>query len=157
MKRVLIALDFDPSAERVADTGYKLATSMNAEIILLHVIADAAYYSSTTYSPIMGFTGFEDNIIDTTVLPLQLEKESERFLEQTKKHLGEDSIKILVLDGDFVEVILNTAQEHQADIIVMGTHSRRGLDKLLMGNLAEKVLNRSTIPLLIIPNIEDKK
>lgn len=58
MKKVLIALDYDPTAQKVAEMGFELAQVMGAEVILLHVIADPVYYSSMDYSPIMGFTGY---------------------------------------------------------------------------------------------------
>ena len=60
MKKVLIAIDYDPSAEKVAEAGYAMAMAMSADIVLLHVIAEPAYYSTMEYSPIMGFTGFAD-------------------------------------------------------------------------------------------------
>ena len=60
MKKILIALDYDPTAQKVAETGHKLAKAMNARTILLHVISDATYYSSLNYSPIMGFGGFSN-------------------------------------------------------------------------------------------------
>ena len=59
MKKVLIALDFDPVAQKIAESGYALAKSMNAKVVLLHVVSDAAYYSSLNYSPMMGFDSFE--------------------------------------------------------------------------------------------------
>jgi nucleotide-binding universal stress UspA family protein len=49
MKKILIALDYNPTAERIAKTGYEMAKSMNAEVTLLHVIADYTYYSSLDY------------------------------------------------------------------------------------------------------------
>ena len=58
MKKVLIALDYNPTAQKVAEAGFSMAKAMNAEVILLHVISDPVYYSSTEYSPIMGFNGF---------------------------------------------------------------------------------------------------
>ena len=57
MKKVLIALDFNPTAQKVAEIGFSMAKSMNAEVILLHVITDPVFYSTAGYSPIMGFTG----------------------------------------------------------------------------------------------------
>ena len=63
MKKVLIALDYDPTAQKVAEMGYNLAKSMHAQAILLHVTSDVSYYSSLNYSPIMGFGGF--NSVDT--------------------------------------------------------------------------------------------
>ena len=60
MKKILIDLDYDSAAEMIAKTGYQLAQSMNAEVILLHVTAEAFYYSSQSYSSIMGFDGFNN-------------------------------------------------------------------------------------------------
>jgi len=60
VSKVLIAMDYNPTAQKVAETGYSLAKSMNAEITLLHVISDPVYYYSVEYSPIMGFNGFID-------------------------------------------------------------------------------------------------
>ena len=62
MRRILLALDYNPTAQKVAETGYDLAKSMNAQTILLHVISDATYYSTLNYSPIMGFEGFSNTI-----------------------------------------------------------------------------------------------
>ena len=60
MKKVLIALDYNPTAQKVAEAGFSLAKAMNAEVTLLHVISELVYYSSTEYDPIMGFTGFRE-------------------------------------------------------------------------------------------------
>ena len=158
MKKVLIALDYNPSAQKVAEAGYALAKAMNAQTILLHVTSDATYYSSLNYSPIMGFGGFSNSYAVETDTLKEIEKAAQIFLDKSKEHLGDDKIEIVVKDGDFAETILSTAKELNADIIVMGTHSRRGLDKILMGSVAEKVLHHSLIPLFIIPTktLEEK-
>lgn len=52
MKKVLITLDFDPTARKIAQAGYELAKSIGAEVYLLHVTVDDTYYSSLEYSPI---------------------------------------------------------------------------------------------------------
>ena len=49
MKKVLIALDYDPTAKKVAEVGFEFAKAMGAEVVLLHVISDPVYYSSTDY------------------------------------------------------------------------------------------------------------
>jgi nucleotide-binding universal stress UspA family protein len=151
MKKVLIALDYDPTAQKVAESGFSLAKSMGAEIILIHVITDPVYYSSIEYSPIMGFTGYMD------MGPLQLDnvdglkKASHYFLDKTKKHLGDETIQTLVKEGDFAESILKSAKDLKADIIVIGSHSQKWLEKIVMGSVTEKVLNQTTIPLFIVP------
>jgi len=150
-KKVLIALDYDPTAQKVAETGFALATSMGAEVTLLHVIADPEYYSLSQFNPIMGFTGYVD------IGPLQLDviadlkKASQLFLNQSKHHLGDEHIKTLLKEGGFADGILEAAKEIHADCIVLGSHSRRWLENIVMGNVTEKVLRHSTIPVIIIP------
>jgi len=158
MKKVLIALDYEPSAEKIAETGHTIANALNADIVLLHVIAEPAYYSSMEYSPIMGFSGFMDTFnvdmsesVTKNVSTLALE-----FLNKSKEHLGNNNIETMVAEGNFADTIVESAEKVQADIIVMGSHIRRGLDKLLMENVAEKVVHLSKVPVLVIP-IKDEK
>ena len=153
MKKILIALDYDPSAQKVAETGYEMAKAMNASVTLVHVIAEPSYYSSMDYSPIMGFTGFLESDPNIPELNEELKKESQRFLDESREHLGDQNIKTVVAEGIFSEAILATAASESSDIIVLGTHSRRGLDKLFMGSVAEKVFHNSKIPLFIIPTM----
>lgn len=151
MKKVLIALDYDPTAQKVAETGFLLAKTMKAEVILLHVMSDPVYYSSNEYSPVMGFTGYMN------MGPLQLDsidglkQASQQYLDKSKQHLGDNTIKTLVKEGDFAESILKAAKDLHVDILVMGSHSRRWLDEILLGSVTEKVLHHSTIPLFIVP------
>lgn len=158
MKKVLIALDYNPSAQKVAEEGYALAKAMNAEAVLLHVISDISYYSSIDYSPIMGFGGFTSLDMLQTNATSELKNVADAYLEKSKQHLGDDTIQTVTRNGDYGQTIIDTAAEVKADIIVMGTHSRRGLEKILIGSVAEKVLHNSTIPVFIIPtrSIEQK-
>jgi len=151
MKKILIALDYDPTAQKVAETGHKLAKALKAQTILLHVVSNATYYSSLNYSPIMGFGGFGSADTLQTDTAEDLKKAAENYLEKSKQHLGDEMIQTVVSSGDFGETILKTATKLKAEIIVMGRASRRGLDKLIMGSVAEKVLHHSLIPLFIIP------
>jgi len=151
MKKVLIALDYDPSAQEIAEKGYEFAKSMNAHVVLLHVTSDYVYYSSLDYSPILGYDSFSNlGVLQSNTIE-ELHKAAENYLATTKQHLGDTTIETVVKDGDFGEVILETAKEMNIDILVLGTHGRRGLDKILMGSVAEKILRNSTIPLFIIP------
>jgi nucleotide-binding universal stress UspA family protein len=151
LKKVIIALDYDPTAQKVAEIGFSIAKSMKAEVILLHVISDPVYYSSVEYSPIMGFSGF----METAQIQLNsvdsLKKASQLFLDKSKEHLGDKAIKTVVKEGDLSESILKAAKELNADIIVIGSHSRRWLDEILLGSVTEKVLHQTSLPLLIIP------
>ena len=151
MNKVLIALDFDPSAQKVAETGYSLARSMKAEVTLLHVMGGLNYYTSLEFSPIMGYSGFSSATTTNMIDVDKIRDASQNYLEESKKHLGDETIQILVADGDIAEEILRTASEINADLIVVGTHSRRGIEKILMGSVAEKVFHKTSIPLFIIP------
>jgi nucleotide-binding universal stress UspA family protein len=156
LKIVLIALDYDPTAQKVAEVGFSMAKAMNAEVILLHVISDPIYYSSVEYSPIMGFNGF----METAQLQLDsvdsLKIASQQFLDKSKLHLGDKTIQTMVKEGELSESILKSAKELKADIIVMGSHSRRRLDEIIMGSVTEKVLHHTSIPLFIIPTKKQK-
>ncbi|MEO6681265.1 MAG: universal stress protein [Ginsengibacter sp.] len=154
MKKVLIALDYDPSAQSVAESGYRLAKSMNAQVFLLHVVSDATYYSSLNYSPIMGFDSFSNLDIVQTDAVMELQEAAKDYLDKSRLHLGDSSIETITRGGDFGDTIIDVATEINADVIVMGTHSRRGLEKILMGSVAEKVLRKSAVPMFIIPTKE---
>jgi len=151
IKKVLIALDYDKSAQKVAAAGYEMAKAMNAEIVLLHVISDPVYYSSVEYSPIMGLTdslGVDPLKFEGTD---RLKEVSQHFLDNTKKNLGDETIQTKLKEGDFADSILAASKEMHADVIVMGSHSRKWLENIVMGSVAEKVLRHTSVPLFIVP------
>lgn len=151
IKKVLIALDYDPTAQKVASTGFSMASSMNAEVTLLHIISDPIYYSSTAYSPIMGLSS-EMEIFPTQLGSIEgLKEVSMHFLEKFKHQLGDENIKTLVEEGDFASTILKTAKSIHADVIVLGSHSRKWLENIVMGSVTGDVLRQTTIPLFIVP------
>ncbi|BAX80043.1 hypothetical protein ALGA_1668 [Labilibaculum antarcticum] len=151
MEKVMIALDYDPTAQKVAEMGFALATAMKAEVILMHSITDIKYYSSMASSPILGYSGVmamnqvKKDTVDNLITA------SNHFLDKMKDHLGDKTIKTIVQEGDFSESIINSAKKEHADIIVMGSHSKKMLENILMGSVAEKVLQESDIPLFIVP------
>ncbi|WP_255702742.1 universal stress protein [Antarcticibacterium sp. 1MA-6-2] len=58
MKKVLIAIDYNPTSQEVAEKGYQLAKTMGAEVCLIHAISDVAHYGMR-YPPFMGYDGFD--------------------------------------------------------------------------------------------------
>lgn len=141
MKKVLITLDYDPTSQKVAERGFTMAKAMHAEIILLHVISNPVLY-------------YPEHAI---MVPQQLHNLEElktvaqKFLDKTKLDLGDKTIRTLIVEGDTAEQILESAKKTKADIIVIGTHSQKWLENILMGSVAEKVLKDTTLPLFIIP------
>lgn len=151
MKKVLIALDYSPTAKKIADAGYSIAKAMHAEVTLVHVLSNPVFYSSAVYDPIMGFTGYPEFDPDMVNVNAMLKNSSQLFLEKTKTHLGDSKIKTIVVDGDYAKAILKTAKDIKADLVVIGTHSQKWLEKILIGSTTEEVLYNTTIPLLIVP------
>jgi len=151
IKKVLIALDYDPTAQKVAEQGYSLAKTMGAQVILLHVVTDPNYYTTSDYSPIMGFGGFMDVAQFQPGTAEGLKLASQHFLDKTKRHLNDETIQTSVKEGEIANSILKTAKDLHADIIVLGSHSRKWLENIVLGSVAEHVLNHAQIPLFIIP------
>jgi len=152
MKKVLIALDYDPTAQKVAEAGFTMAEAMGAEVTLLHVMVNQIMYASAYAS--MG--AWQIDAFDTIEANEILKTGSHNFLEKAKKHLGDKSIQIVQKEGDFAQMILETAAELHADCIVLGSHSQKWLENILMGSVTEEVLRKSTIPLFIVPTKKRK-
>ena len=142
IKKVLIATDYSETAKTVVNKGYSLAKAMNAETILLHIISEyPVYYSGYSYMSDLHVEPNSDS-----------RKYSEDYLKKLKKHLGDDSIITMVKDGvDIARTILQTGKELDVDLIVLGSHSRKWLENIIMGSEVEEVLRKTTIPLYIIP------
>ena len=149
--KVLIALDYDPTAQKVAEMGFGFAKTLNAEITLMHVILDPLRYSSVDYSPIMGFTGYADMGPMETDSVEELKKAAQKYLDKAKHHLGDEAIKTLIKEGNIADSILEAAKTTHADVIVIGSFSRKLLDKMVMGSVTEKVLQLTAVPLFIVP------
>ncbi|MHA7110329.1 universal stress protein [Sunxiuqinia elliptica] len=150
-KQVLIALDYDPSAQKVADKGFLFAKTMKARVTLLHVIANPSHYTSIGRVTILGFSGHLDTSKKVVEVDLEPDEISSQFLDKTKRYLGDDRIQTQTKEGDFAECILTVAKSIHADVIVMGSHSRKWFENTAMGSVTERVLLYTTIPVLIIP------
>ena len=148
MKKICIALDTSPSAEKIATLGYEYANALNAEVILVHVVYDAALYVSN-YDPIMQYDGFL--IKNNLELLEDMHQEAEKFLIATAKFLGEPDLETKVLDGNTHDEILDFAKTWEADLLVLGTHSHSSWENIMLGNIAAQLVKHSTIPLLIVP------
>lgn len=148
MNRVVIALDYNPSAEKVAETGYAIAKSMNATVALVHVIADAAWYAAD-YSPIMGYKGGYTSGAMQVIADIK--KEAENYLLASAKHLGGDNITTAVLDGETGPAILKFCEEWAAGLIVTGSHRHHGLERVFGTDTAMYILKHATIPALVVP------
>ena len=149
MKKICIALDASPSAEKVAALGLEYAKALNAEVVLVHVVSNIEAYSTMDYDPIMDYSGF---LIQKNMEFIgDLKIEAEKFLSATVKFLDESELKTKVLDGIPDMEILKFIKAWKADLLVLGTHSHSVLENVLLGNTAVKIVKHSKTPLLIVP------
>ncbi len=154
MKKVLIALDYNPSSQEVAEAGHKLARLMGAEVCLLHVMSDAAHYGMR-YPTFMGYEGYSVGTFESNMVQ-EMYKVSEDYLKSAAKHLNDPEVSTHLAEGDAASAILDYADEWNANLIVMGTHSHSALEKLLMGTIASSVLEKTKIPMYMVPIKKEK-
>jgi len=138
-KHILVPTDLSEGAEQALAYACELARTLDAEIHLLNVVA----------IPALGVP--ELGVALTSTLIDQLVVENQTALEKLARdrctaRLGQ----VLIKSGDPRDMILHTAQELGADLIVMGTHGRRGLHRLALGSDAEMVLRESAVPVLLV-------
>lgn len=148
MKKVLIAIDYNPVSEKVVDAGYKLAKQMHAEVSLIHVVADVSYYG-VQYPSFMGYGGF-DTSIDLN-LAAEMRNVAKNYLETVAKHLNDPYVVTQLGYGDAADAILKYAEGWKANVIVLGTHSHNFLEKLLLGDVASQVLKHTKVPVFMVP------
>ena len=140
IKKILCAVDLSEHSASVAEYAATLAKALNASILVV--------YTAPSLSQYVGFH-VPPNTIENFV------GEIVTGAEQSMKNFVEENFAGLdargqVLIGYAAEEILNRAKEENADIIVMGTHGRKGIDRILFGSVAEKVVKNANVPVLTI-------
>lgn len=145
--RMLIAIDGSELADKALRHAFALAKGTDAKLIVL-----TSTEPSTMIAP-----GAEIMMVDTGAIIADLEKakaEGARIVLANARELAKDAgltIHALHMPGQLpADAIISGAKEQGADLIVMGSHGRRGLGRLLLGSQAAEVLARSTIPVLIV-------
>ncbi|MFV5692702.1 universal stress protein [Flavobacterium sp. LT1R49] len=138
MKKIVIAVDNDPTSEKIALKGFQLGLQLQAEIALLSVVDLTMLITEGAVTP--------KEFADITINDYQ--KNLQMLVDTVFKDY---KVRTFVEEGMPHEVILNVAKEWDADMIVLGTHGRTGFSHLIMGSVAEKVIRHSEIPIFIIP------
>lgn len=151
IKKILIGIDNSPYAEHAAKYGFDIAHNFNAKVGLVHIIEPAMMPAPTTIDPLSGGTMQGNLVGDMEVMNVQNDAGEtliERFIKQFAGNLHVTHFNEF---GDTAEGIISCAANFNADLIVIGTHSRSGLDRLIMGSIAEHVVRHSEIPVLVVP------
>lgn len=153
MKKILIGIDDSKYAEHATAYGFELAHKLQAEVGLVHIVEPVIVPSAnTTIDPGMGIAvdGNAD-IYAAGMMDMQDERGKKLLAETAKKYGEKLQVKVFEEYGSTAEGIISCSKEFKADMIVIGTHSRTGLDRLLMGSVAEHVVRHSEIPVLVVP------
>jgi nucleotide-binding universal stress UspA family protein len=144
-KKILIAVDNSICAEKAAKVGYEMAKTFNAEVALLNIIEPAPQTVNPDFALAPVFMEMYDNS----------EANSHILLKEIEGRYGNGlATSYLTTMDTATHGIIHQAEEWGAQLIVIGTHGRAGLYHFLVGSVAENVANRSSCPVLIVPNKE---
>jgi nucleotide-binding universal stress UspA family protein len=143
IKKILYATDFSENSKWALTYALSFAQKYNAKICILHVIQQPTYplgmYAEISFD---AMDKFNRDISGVT------EKEMKNLCEVELQ--GFKNYESIILNGiPFIEII-RTAKEKEADLIVVGTHGRTGLDYVLFGSTAEKVVRKASCPVLSV-------
>ncbi len=137
-KNILVPTDFSKGAEVALDYALELAGKVGGKVHLLHAYMIPAFP--------------EDGGV-LRQLVTEMETVAEKTLDQlAEKRRSTGALgQLLVKVGDAREQIIQCAVDLQVDLLVMGTHGRRGLKRMFLGSVAEAVLRMAPCPVLVVP------
>ena len=144
-RRILFCTDFSENAHLAFTYALNLAKTYERELLILHVAHEPFYVCTDAFAPYL--TGEALESIEAS------EKEkTDRELKTyyLEKMDGFKSYKVLLKKGVPFYEIIQTAKEETVDLIVPGTHGRTGLDHILFGSTAERVVRKSSSPVLTV-------
>ena len=140
-KKILFPVDLSPASVKVVPYVQNMAAKHGARVHLLFVARVFDYFTSM-YVPHPSVSQFEKEVIEGA------EKRLYEFAEEHFK--GVDGVKVKVAAGDPSDEILSYVGANGIDLIIMGTHGRRGLDKIMFGSVAERVVKSSPVPVMVV-------
>jgi len=143
--RILVPVDGSATAEAGLRHAVGLAAEQNAQVRVLNVVDHRAL------APVLGAYALADvnSLIDSMRAQGGATLRQAEALARTQ-HAKVETAMIDAQGRDVSDVILQDAGDWDADLIVMGTHGRRGLNRLLLGSDAERVLREARVPVLLV-------
>ena len=141
LKRILVPIDFSEHSKNALKYAVKLAGQYNSELILVYVVEPVVYPADL---------GFGQATIPN--IEPDLAHRAKAGLEQlVKDSVSKDiSARTMVRTGNPFAEILTTAKDEHADLIVIATHGHSGVEHLIFGSTAEKVVKRARCPVLMV-------
>ncbi len=138
---ILVAVDFSDSSDNAFHMALMMAKSFSAKLLVLHVINEP-----------VDMRGFYVPHISFERLEKEIKEGAEKLMESfCRTNLADfDNYESVIVSGLPYEEIIGQADDMGADLIVIGPHGRTGLDHVLFGSTAEKVVRKSKIPVLTV-------
>lgn len=144
-KNILLAIDRNDGSNAAVEEIIKLAKDQNVHLRVLHVVDENSVYC--------GGPGFDASLVMNA-----LKEEGNEILDNVAKKIeSQSSIKIekslrelRLLNGRVAEMIVEESKEWPADLLVIGTHGRRGFSRLFLGSVAENIIRIATTPVLLV-------
>ena len=146
IRRIVTPIDFSDNSRLIADSSVFMASKYEASLYFVFVVQNFEDYSGF-FVPQMHVPNLEEELM------IGAEERMERFLEEMSDVTSEFGVKDIthkVLMGDVGEQIVDYATEIRADMIIMGTHGYKGLEKIMFGSVADKVVRSALCPVTTI-------
>jgi nucleotide-binding universal stress UspA family protein len=146
ISRIVTPIDFSDNSRLIANSSAFIAGKYGAAVDLVFVVQNFEDYSGF-FVPQMHVPNLEDELMAGA------EERMERFLEEMQEvctQCGVTEVRSKVLMGDVAEQIVDYATEIRADLIIMGTHGYKGLEKIMFGSVADKVVRSALCPVTTI-------
>lgn len=142
IKRILFPIDFTENSAKILPYVLSVSEKYDAMIYLLHVVEDLSKWGSSSYIPHFPPDQYQEEALKGA------EKSLHRVCEE--KLQGCPNFQKRVLSGDPAQEILKTIESEEIDLVIMGTHGRKGLEHVFFGSVAENVVKKSPVPVLTI-------
>jgi nucleotide-binding universal stress UspA family protein len=145
--RMLVALDGNPEHEKGMTVAIELAAACSADLHLLMVVPTLGTLPDQKAETAKLLPGAMTALLDLS------EEDAQRYLDEQEERAAAGGVAATsaVGRGDPADVIVQTAASVQADVIVLGTHGKAGMDAFWSGSVAPKVAGKSRSPLLLVP------
>ncbi len=135
-KCILVPVDFEEGSTRALESAKRLAAPLDAEVVLVHVY----------FPPVISYPDVPAELVGRIYEDVRAA--ARKALDDlAAKHGG---LRAILREGEPAERILEVIDETTPIMVVMGTHGRRGLARLVLGSVAEKVIRRSPTPVLSV-------
>ncbi len=141
IKEILFPCELGPNSVKILPYVLSVAEKYNANIHLLHVIEDFLKWGGF-YVPHPSLESFQEEAL----------KAAEKFMDNVCDEKMEScpNFKRRIASGDPASEILKTIESEGIDLVIMGTHGRKGLEHTIFGSVAENVVKKSPVPVLIV-------